>query len=146
MPSQEYIDLFESDTEESEASEEPLPPLQAAVDTGEVDTVRQLASTADPADLTAALCRSCQLGNKALVEALVDTGRCDINAAADGETPLFLAARKLDPSIVKFLLEHNADISVKSKEGTLQQERPSTARSKMCVTAGTRKIYSSWKR
>ncbi|OGE50158.1 hypothetical protein PENARI_c018G04962 [Penicillium arizonense] len=124
MPSQEYIDLFGSDTEGSEASEEPLPALQAAVDTGEVDTVRQLASAADPADLTAALCRSCQLGNKALVEALVDTGRCDIDAAADGETPLFLAARKVDPSIVKFLLEHNADISVKSMDRGRQRGPP----------------------
>jgi ankyrin repeat protein len=94
--------------------EEPLPPLQAAVDADAVDTVRELASTLEPADLTAALCRSCQYGKTAVAQALIESGRCDLNATADGDTPLFLAARRPEPGIVKLLLQHGADATIKS--------------------------------
>ncbi|KAJ5316569.1 hypothetical protein PENANT_c019G05286 [Penicillium antarcticum] len=124
MPNKEYLDLFGSDSKESDQPEEPLPPLQTAVNAGEVDTLRRLASTADPADLTAALSRSCQLGNNALVEVLVDTERCDINCLANGATPLFHAARKLDPRIVKFLLENKADVAIKSNYGGREGDAP----------------------
>ncbi|KAJ5166248.1 uncharacterized protein N7482_005029 [Penicillium canariense] len=93
---------------------EPHPPLQAAVEAEAVDTVRGLASTADAADLTAALCRSCQQGKTAVVQALLESGRCDLNATVSGDTPLFLAARKLEPAIVNLLLQHGADVTVNS--------------------------------
>lgn len=93
---------------------EPLPPLQAAVNADAVDTVRDLASTADAADLIAALCRSCQLGKTAVAQTLIESGRCDVNATADGDTPLFLAARSLEPAIVKLLLQHGGDVTINS--------------------------------
>jgi ankyrin repeat protein len=93
---------------------EPLPPLQAAVNADAVDTVRKLASTADPADLTAALCRSCQYGKTAIAQTLIESGRCDLNATVNGDTPLFLAARKPEPAIVKLLLHHGADATINS--------------------------------
>ncbi|KAJ5776677.1 uncharacterized protein N7511_001688 [Penicillium nucicola] len=120
MPSQEYLDLFGSDAEQPE---EPLP-LQAAVETGDLNTVRRVASTADPADRNAALSRSCQLGNKPLVEMLVDSGLCDINAITDGATPLFHAARKRDSNLVRFLLENQADVTVKCADRGREREAP----------------------
>ncbi|KAF3400150.1 Serine/threonine-protein phosphatase 6 regulatory ankyrin repeat subunit A [Penicillium rolfsii] len=93
---------------------QPLPPLQAAVDSDAVDSVRELASTADPSDLTAALCRSCQYGKIAVAQALIESGQCDLDATVDGDTPLFLAARKLEPAIIKLLIQHGADATINS--------------------------------
>lgn len=107
-------DLFE-DSDGSSKSEEPLSPLHAAVDGEDVDQVRQLAVTADPVDLTAALCRSCQWGKINSAQALLETGRCDANAAVEGDTGLFLAAKKVDLAIVRLLLQHGADATIRSK-------------------------------
>ncbi|KAJ5368057.1 uncharacterized protein N7496_007817 [Penicillium cataractarum] len=93
---------------------EPLPPLQAAVDADAVDTIRDLVPTAEPADLAAALCRSCQHGKTAAAQTLIESGRCDLNAAANGDTPLFLAAKKHEPTIVRLLLQNGADVTVNS--------------------------------
>jgi ankyrin repeat protein len=113
------FDLFKnllpgSDDEES-LPEEPLSPLLAAVDAGAVDTVRQLVPTADPADLAAALCQSCEQGKLLVAQTLLETERCDTNAADEGVTPLFLAAKAVDPAIVRLLLQNGADVTLKSK-------------------------------
>ncbi|KAJ5311776.1 hypothetical protein N7476_007636 [Penicillium atrosanguineum] len=100
---------------EEPAPEEPLSPLLVAVDAEDVDTVRQLVPTADPGDLTAALCRSCEKGKLAVAQALIETEKCDANAADDGVTPLFLAAKAVEPAIVQLLLQHGADVTVNSK-------------------------------
>jgi hypothetical protein len=86
-------ELFEG-SDGSPEPEEPLSPLHAAVDAEDVDQVRQLAVTADPVDLTAALCRSCQCGKINSAQALLETGRCDANAVVEGDTVLFLADEK----------------------------------------------------
>ncbi|KGO77557.1 hypothetical protein PITC_059970 [Penicillium italicum] len=106
--------LFE-DSDGSPEPEEPLSPLHAAVDAEDVDQVRQLVVTADPIDLTAALSRSCQRGKIASAQALLETGRCDVNAVVEGDTLLFLAAKKVDLAIVKLLLQHGADVTIRSK-------------------------------
>lgn len=98
----------------SPALEDPLSPLHAAVDAEDADQVRQLAVTADPADLTAALCRSCQCGKINSAQALLETGRCDANAVVEGDTVLFLAAKKVDLAMVRLLLEHGADATIRS--------------------------------
>lgn len=108
------FNLFGMESNDEDRPAEPLPPLQAAVDADAVDTIRELVSTAEPADLTAALCRSCQHGKTAAAQTLIESGRCDLNAAADGDTPLFLAAKKLEPTIVRLLLQHGADVTVNS--------------------------------
>ncbi|KAJ5835444.1 hypothetical protein N7447_001470 [Penicillium robsamsonii] len=95
--------------------EEPLPPLHVAVDAEDVDLVRQLAATADPVDLAAALCRSCEYGKITSTHALLESGRCDANTPVNGDTPLFLAAKKVQLAVVKFLLQHGADVTIKSK-------------------------------
>ncbi|KAJ5183915.1 hypothetical protein N7492_001531 [Penicillium capsulatum] len=105
-----------SEDEMSQASGISSSPLQTAIDNEAVDLLRELAPTADPADLTEALCRSCEQGKTASVQVLLETGQCDVNAAADGQTPLFLAARKASLDIVKLLLQHGADATVKSKD------------------------------
>lgn len=108
------FNLFGMRPGREEMPTEPLSPLQAAVDADAVDTVRELVSTAEPADLTAALCRSCQYGKTAVAQVLIKSGRCDLNATVDGDTPLFLAARKPEPAIVKLLLQHGADATINS--------------------------------
>ncbi|KAJ5384054.1 hypothetical protein N7517_001965 [Penicillium concentricum] len=95
--------------------QEPLPPLLMAVDGEDVDLVRQLAATADSVDLAAALCRSCEYGKITSTQALLESGRCDVNAAVDGDTPLFLAAKKVQLAMVRFLLQHGADVTIRSK-------------------------------
>jgi hypothetical protein len=67
------LGLFD-DNDTSDEPEEAPTSLQAAVDAETVDSVLLLASTAGPADLTAALCRSCQGGRLATVQALLETG------------------------------------------------------------------------
>ncbi|KAJ5856590.1 uncharacterized protein N7529_010534 [Penicillium soppii] len=114
------FDLF-GDRDTSSAAEELLSPLQAAVNTEDVDQVRQLASTADPDDLSAALCRSCQQNKTNAARTLLETGQCDVNAAVDGDTPLFLAAEKANLAIVKLLLRHGADVTTMSKN---KREKP----------------------
>ncbi|KAJ5682053.1 uncharacterized protein N7477_001993 [Penicillium maclennaniae] len=106
---------------EDRAPEKPLSSLLAAVDAEDVDTVRQLVPTADPGDLAAALCRSCEKGKVTVAHVLIETGRCDVNAADDGVTPLFSAAKAVEPAIVRLLLRHGADVTVKSgiKRGEL---------------------------
>jgi ankyrin repeat protein len=106
--------LFEG-SDGSPKQEEPLSPLHAAVDAEDVDQVCQLAATADPVDLNAALCRSCQCGKITSTQALLETGRCDVNAAVDGDTLLFLAAKKVQLEIVSLLLQHGADVTIRSK-------------------------------
>lgn len=90
--------------------------LQVAIDNETWDALPELAATADPADLTAALCRSCQKGKTVAVQALLESRKCDVNAATDGKTPLFLAAQKVSADIVKLLLQYGADATVKSKD------------------------------
>lgn len=116
--------LFEG-SDGSPEPEEPLPPLHAAVDAEDVDQVRQLAATADPIDVTAALCRSCQSGKITSAQALLETGRCDVNAAVEGDTLLFLAAKKVDLAIVRLLLQHGADATIRSKNKRSGDKPPS---------------------
>ncbi|KAI3144141.1 hypothetical protein CBS147326_1145 [Penicillium roqueforti] len=104
--------------------EDPLSPLHAAVDAEDVDQVRQLAVTADPADLTVALSRCCQSGKIASAQALLETGRCDINASVEGDTLLFLASKKADLAIVKLLLQYGADATIRSKNGRFGDKPP----------------------
>ncbi|EKV06601.1 Peptidase A2A, retrovirus, catalytic [Penicillium digitatum] len=106
--------LFEG-SEISPEPEKPLSPLHAAVDAEDVDQVRQLAVIADPVDLTTALSRSCQRGKITSAQALLETGRCDVNALVEGDTLLFLAAKKADLVIVRLLLQHGADATIRSK-------------------------------
>jgi ankyrin repeat protein len=93
----------------------PLPPIHTAVDAEDVDQVRQLAATTGSQDIAAALCRACQSGKTQVVEALLETGRCDVNATTDGNTPLFVAASKVELDIVKILLQNGADVAIRSK-------------------------------
>ncbi|KAJ5978351.1 hypothetical protein N7501_001693 [Penicillium viridicatum] len=115
-------DLFDSDG--SPEPEEPLSPLHVAVDAEDVDQVRQLAVTADPVDLATALCRSCQCGKINSAQALLETGRCDANAAVEGDTVLFLAAKKVDLAVVRLLLQHGADATVRSKNNRSGDKPP----------------------
>ncbi|KAJ5467810.1 hypothetical protein N7475_005562 [Penicillium sp. IBT 31633x] len=110
----------DSDISEQESC---LPPLHAAVDAEDVDHVRQLAETAEADDLAAALCRSCRLGKTSIVQALIETGRCDVNETVDGDTPLFLASTDAHLDIVKLLLQHGADVAIKSKN---KRDKPAT--------------------
>ncbi|OQE46299.1 hypothetical protein PENCOP_c001G00147 [Penicillium coprophilum] len=103
---------------------EPLSPLHAAVDAEDVDQVRQLAATLDPVVLTAALRRSCESGKIASAQALIESGRCDVNTAVDGDTPLFLAANKVQLAIVKLLLQHGADVTIRSRNKRSRDELP----------------------
>ncbi|KGO42811.1 hypothetical protein PEXP_025600 [Penicillium expansum] len=103
------------DSDGTAEPKEPLSPLHAAVDAEDVDQVRQLAITADPVDLTAALSRSCERGKITSAQALLETGRCDVNAVVEGDTLLFSAAKKADLAIVKSLLQHGADATIRSK-------------------------------
>ncbi|KAJ5129892.1 uncharacterized protein N7515_005931 [Penicillium bovifimosum] len=105
--------VFGDDDESRDGS--PLPPIHTAVDAEDVDQVRQLAATTGPEDMTAALCRACQSGKSKIVEALLGTGRCDVNATTDGNTPLFVAASKAELEIVKILLQNGADVTIRSK-------------------------------
>ncbi|OOQ82061.1 putative ankyrin repeat domain protein [Penicillium brasilianum] len=105
---------------------EPISPLQSAVDDEAVDTIRELVSQAEPADLTAALCRSCQHGKIAAAQTLIESGQCNLNAAGNGDTPLFLAAKRLEPTIVRLLLQNGADVTVNS----LNQSRSPAAAEK----------------
>ncbi|KAJ5960881.1 uncharacterized protein N7479_008031 [Penicillium vulpinum] len=107
-------DLFEGN-DGSPQQEEPPSPLHAAIDAEDVDQVRQLAATADPVDLAAALARSCQCGKILSAQALLETGRCDVNTPVDGNTFLFLAAEKVQLEIVRLLLQHGADAKIRSK-------------------------------
>lgn len=104
-----------SDDEMSQEAGVTSSALQIAVDNEALDSLRELAPTADPVDLTDALCRSCQQGKTATVQALLEAGKCDVNAAADEQTPLFLAAQKVSVDTVKLLLQYGADATVKSK-------------------------------
>ncbi|KAJ5508213.1 hypothetical protein N7527_010356 [Penicillium freii] len=115
-------DLFDSDG--SPEPQEPLSPLHAAVDAEDVDQVRQLAVTADPVDLAAALCRSCQCGKINSAQALLEIGRCDANAAVKGDTVLFLAAKKVDLATVRLLLQHGADATIRSKNNRSGDKPP----------------------
>ncbi|KAJ5164021.1 uncharacterized protein N7500_005851 [Penicillium coprophilum] len=103
---------------------EPLSPLHAAVDAEDVDQVRQLAATADPVALTAALHRSCESGKITSAQALIESGRCDVNTAVDGDTPLFLAANRVQLAIVKLLLQHGADVTTKSRNKRSRDKLP----------------------
>ncbi|KAJ5773840.1 hypothetical protein N7457_008736 [Penicillium paradoxum] len=109
--------LFSDGELEPESS---LPSLHSAIDGEDVDEVRKLAATAEPADLATALCRACQRGKLGAVQALIETGQCDVNAPVDGDTPIFLAAAHVELEIVKFLLQHGADVSIRSKNRQIE--------------------------
>jgi ankyrin repeat protein len=116
------FDDFDSECSSSDTPTEPPEagapaPILAAVEAESVDTVRNLIPTTSPADLSAALCRSCEEGKLAIAEALLESGQCDPNAADKDITPLFLAAHNAHPTLVEVLLRHGADVNIKSNRG-----------------------------
>lgn len=107
-------DYFESDYDTGPVS---LAPILAAVEADSVDTVRNLIPTTSPADLSKALCRSCEKGQLAIAEALLESDQCDPNSTDGGVTALFFAAHNAYPTLVKLLLQHGANVNTKSNRG-----------------------------
>ncbi|KAF9890532.1 hypothetical protein FE257_005937 [Aspergillus nanangensis] len=101
------------DNSETEEPESPTA-LQAAINSGRLDAVRESASTADADALGRALCQACQKGKLDIVKLLMDIEGIDLNITPNGYTPLFLAAYQVEPDIVKILLDRGADMRIGS--------------------------------
>ncbi|BCS27850.1 uncharacterized protein APUU_60898A [Aspergillus puulaauensis] len=93
---------------------EPKSPLELACRLGDVNAARAAISSSSATDLNAALCESCKRNNTAVVQLLLEHPQMDVNAAPEGNTPLFFAAIYNEPEIIRLLLDHGADPSIKS--------------------------------
>jgi hypothetical protein len=78
-----------------------------------------------------------------VAEQLIDKG-ADINALnADGESPLFYAARKSMPALVRLLLQRNARPDIRDKYGETARDHAPDIRTSDCFTVHGRPVNSS---
>lgn len=102
-------------------------PLLIAAEKGFNKIVELLATSAsveafNEHDRSTALLRACQGGHEAVVKSLIERGANIEAKNTDGWTPLFFTVASRNHNLVKYLLQHGADKTVVTKEGTSAED------------------------
>ncbi|KAE8376465.1 ankyrin repeat-containing domain protein [Aspergillus bertholletiae] len=92
--------------------------IQAAWVANSLESLTAAIPTASSEELNLALCDACESGRVSFVEALLQCPRTDVNARKDGMTTLFIAVSHFYLDVVKLLVDHGADASLKSKDAS----------------------------
>ncbi|KAE8319314.1 ankyrin repeat-containing domain protein [Aspergillus transmontanensis] len=102
------------------------PTIQAACASNSLESLKNAIPTASTEELNSALCDSCASGKVSFAKALLECPGTNVNAVKDGMTTLFIAVSHCYLDVVKLLVDHGADASLKSLEESSSSSHSNT--------------------